>query len=666
MLNKLYFSNNAYIYLVVELNINNKKIKFVSYSKKSHLKTNELITLENLEIDTSSKLTKWFFNDEYKSGIHYLQAICPNCKKGLFSVSTTRLIREIKEKNNEISFICRSCSCRENAKKVDIEKRTKIRKQNWNKKSEKEKQEFRQAISEGKLKYAKVTEEKIKQATKVYTIDKEPLETIKEILGVSGKNTAKRILEKNGVEIRKFSEARSVYFQKNPELNPAKRPEVREKISKWLKENPSSRGKNSKIEQIFYDKLIGKKQKHVYINNKQFDVFLEDSYIEFDGVYWHGKLGDSYDLNQIINLLNDEEKNQLIINNKKNLYRVWSDTEFETYTLDEIKEKSYYSIENGIIIKDERKFKEVIITYDYVQKIQKKYPSDFDKNIDLLTSFVQTFYSFPYIISSETLKDVVQKIRNQSSKKLSSNVRVGNDFLKSKFKSFYHSARGTNQSMYDAYNEFYTLQKIIKNRLGITYKEHWDLSPDVIRRGFISNYFGVSFFSPVNAYKIYNKIAQPSDTVLDMSAGFGGRLLGWHAFQNKGTYIGYEPNTMTYYELLKFSKELQSNIIIYNKPFEDVNLEKIDVCFSCPPYFDIETYSTEKTQSIYRYQSWDEWVKKFLFVSIHKMKSVCDRVYLVVNRRIYDEIEGELIDTIVNKGSHFSNKKDNYEYLIKV
>jgi hypothetical protein len=158
---------------MVELEINNKKIKFVSFSEKSHLRTEELTPLNNLKIDTSNKLTKWFFNDKQEVGVKYLQSLCLNCQTNLFSITTVRLIDEIKHHKNEATFICRACSCKENSKKVDIKKRNRRRKKNWDKKSEEEKSEFREAIRRGRLKKANITEEKIQRAIKAYIVDKE-------------------------------------------------------------------------------------------------------------------------------------------------------------------------------------------------------------------------------------------------------------------------------------------------------------------------------------------------------------------------------------------------------------------------------------------------------------------------------------------------------------
>jgi hypothetical protein len=61
------------------------------------------------------------------------------CNISLFSITTTRLVKEIKTEAGEVSFICRSCSCKKNVKKVDMDKRAKVRRKNWDKKTVEEK-----------------------------------------------------------------------------------------------------------------------------------------------------------------------------------------------------------------------------------------------------------------------------------------------------------------------------------------------------------------------------------------------------------------------------------------------------------------------------------------------------------------------------------------------
>ncbi len=650
---------------MITLNIQGKEINFISYSLKSHLKTNDLISLNSLEIDTSTKITKWTYNSKYESGTRYIQSICPICNVNLFSTTTTRLINEIKNGNQNITFICRSCSVKNNIKKIDMNKRAQQRAKNWENKTDEERSSVRKSISNGKLKYANITDDIINNAIIAYTIDKKPLSVIRDILGVAGKHTAKKILVEHGIITRDFSAARSIYLQNNKDKNPFTRSNIIEKIKEYRKDHPIERdGKPSKEEIDFFNKIIGNKKQHKRLNGRQFDVLIDDDrYIEFDGTFWHGKDGGSYSFPQIHTMLNDEYKNNLIIQEKKSLYRVWSDTIFDTYTMSEIRDKSYYIIENGNLIKDEKVFKDIIVEHEYVHSMLAKHPGKFEDNMQQLLTFVRTFYSFPWVNSQETLEQVIKKIQENKDKQLKSSIRIGNDYLKTYFKSCFYVQRGKKKkSMYDAFYDDQELMKIIKNRLGITYKEKWDLSLETIRRGFYSNYYGVSIFNSVNAYNIYKKIAKPSDTILDMSCGFGGRLLGWQAFQKCGKYIGYEPNKATYDELITFSKGM--NVELYNLPFEECLTHKVDICFSCPPYFDTEVYCNDKNQSIYGHITFDSWIE-WLKDCINKMHNMTDKVYLVVNKRIKDKLDCKVIDTIKNKESHFTGK-ENYEYLIKV
>lgn len=652
------------------IKINGNEVDFIYWSINPYPNDNDLYNLNSFKFEYKGKLCFHYFNEKLVKGLVFLFTPCIICGSNLYSVNTTRLRRIMENKcNDKLTCICRSCSAKNNIKKIDMEKRNQIRKENWNKKTPDEINKFSQAIREGRLRHANITQEKINHAIREYIDNEQPLSVIRDILGIAGKNAAKKILEDQGIAVRNYGEAKSLYMKNNPNKNPAKGLIARKKISEWLKNNPSNRGKNSKVEKEFFNKLqinYPNAKHHPYIGNKQYDIIIDDTYIEFDGVYWHGKIGNSYDFNQMSNMLNDDIKNKLIIDEKKTLYRIWSDVQFDDYTIKEIKEKAYLIIENGILVKDDRRFKDLIVTYEYISSMKEKYNKDFNSNIEMLILFIQTFYPFYWMENDEKLDDLIEKIKSSKAKELASTVRLGNDFLKSRFKSYYMASKGKKQSMVNAYNNPLELRKIVENRLGITYKEKWDLTPEVIRRGFISNYYSVSFFNPVNAYNIYNVIAKPGDKVLDMSCGFGGRMLGWHCFQNGGEYIGYEPNITTYNELVEFSKELGSNIRLYNSPFEYANEEKVDVCFSCPPYYDIEIYSKDSTQSVYGFKNFQKWIDGWMIPCIDKMKRMGDKVYLVVDERIYKAIGGEIVAKIKNKGSHFSGKKDNYEYLIKL
>ncbi len=130
-----------------------------------------------------------------------------------------------------------------------------------------------------------------------------------------------------------------------------------------------------------------------------------------------------------------------------------------------------------------------------------------------------------------------------------------------------------------------------------------------------------SQFKPSVAKWIYNEYA-PNGRVLDFSAGWGDRLAGFYASTAR-KYIGIDPNEYTfkkYYEQktnYDFWNGAEKDIEFFNLPAEDVKFEeKFDLIFTSPPYFDIERYSKDKTQSWMKYKKKDDWMQNFLCKTI--------------------------------------------------
>ena len=124
----------------------------------------------------------------------------------------------------------------------------------------------------------------------------------------------------------------------------------------------------------------------------------------------------------------------------------------------------------------------------------------------------------------------------------------------------------------------------------------------------------VSNFRPTAAKLIYEKFG--GDVIWDMSAGWGGRLLGFLASSRKH-YIGTEPSSLTFDGLKKIKKDfsyLNKSVELYKLGSEVYVPEKesLDLCFTSPPYFDTEKYSDEDTQSYKKFPSEDKWVDGFL------------------------------------------------------
>jgi 16S rRNA G966 N2-methylase RsmD len=116
-----------------------------------------------------------------------------------------------------------------------------------------------------------------------------------------------------------------------------------------------------------------------------------------------------------------------------------------------------------------------------------------------------------------------------------------------------------------------------------------------------------------------------SKRILDMSSGWGDRLLGAMSC-NIDLYYGVDPNSClhpNYKKMIEFFKpqlvNLKVQIEIYELPFEKAKLQDnfYDLMFTSPPYFDIEIYdSNSETQSTHN-KNESEWYNNYLKVWIN-------------------------------------------------
>lgn len=102
-------------------------------------------------------------------------------------------------------------------------------------------------------------------------------------------------------------------------------------------------------------------------------------------------------------------------------------------------------------------------------------------------------------------------------------------------------------------------------------------------------------------------------------------MLGALSSKYKYNYIGVEPYDELYKRLIVFKKwissvlENKSSSTIYDlgsEIFIPSLIEKVDLSFSSPPYFNYETYTTCDTQCYIKYPSYDEWLEKYVFETI--------------------------------------------------
>jgi 16S rRNA G966 N2-methylase RsmD len=136
---------------------------------------------------------------------------------------------------------------------------------------------------------------------------------------------------------------------------------------------------------------------------------------------------------------------------------------------------------------------------------------------------------------------------------------------------------------------------------------------EIIRQlGFTSGTSKVTIYRPLLTKRIVEYFN--SKNVLDVCVGWGGRMLGSICVDGVA-YTGIEPCTKTFNGLVHMKDTLSlKNVILYNNIAENIlpTLEqKYDLALTSPPYYNLEIYSDELTQS-HHYGSYKDWVTKFL------------------------------------------------------
>jgi len=150
-----------------------------------------------------------------------------------------------------------------------------------------------------------------------------------------------------------------------------------------------------------------------------------------------------------------------------------------------------------------------------------------------------------------------------------------------------------------------------------------DLDNRALRTALSMRSYIASQFKPESAKVIYDTFQ--AKKVLDFSAGWGDRLVGFLA-SGAESYIGIDPNTKLqdpYRKIVDLSgAEKETRFICSPAEEADLTGVEVDFVFTSPPYFTLERYSDEETQSWKRYPKIEEWLEGFLFPTLDKCWSV--------------------------------------------
>ncbi len=169
----------------------------------------------------------------------------------------------------------------------------------------------------------------------------------------------------------------------------------------------------------------------------------------------------------------------------------------------------------------------------------------------------------------------------------------------------------------------------------------------------------VSNFRPSASRALYDVFAGEGN-VWDMSAGFGGRLLGALSSKKVKQYIGTEPSRKTFDGLMKMTDNLASefntDVILDNIGSEDFEPEpdSLDLCLTSPPYFDNEKYADEPTQSYIKYPTKEKWLNDFMGKTLENCKTGLKKdgtlIINIADVKSYPHLASDFLILAENKG----------------
>jgi hypothetical protein len=152
---------------------------------------------------------------------------------------------------------------------------------------------------------------------------------------------------------------------------------------------------------------------------------------------------------------------------------------------------------------------------------------------------------------------------------------------------------------------------------------------EIIRSLSFANGLGkVTMYRPMMAKKVVSYLTAKDGLtdvrVLDVCAGWGGRMIGAKSVELspdskcKVHYTGIDPCEKTYGALRAIRDELGlTNVVLIQKPAEVAIKEldpsvSYDIALTSPPYYNLEIYSDEPTQSIAIKDGYQTWLNDFL------------------------------------------------------
>ena len=258
--------------------------------------------------------------------------------------------------------------------------------------------------------------------------------------------------------------------------------------------------------------------------------------------------------------------------------------------------------------------------YDYLNERDKFRAMEDDEFDKLKGPLSQTLvdYTFEQLLKdytdglTQSLDDWANLKKKQIDKDfISSTSVVGTNIIKRNMPHLYEVQNHKGKSIVSSWTQEVLEKVLVTNR-----KSHsTPYVSEIIRQvGFVSGTSKVTIYRPLLTKRIVERFN--SKHVLDVCVGWGGRMLGSVCVDGV-SYTGIEPFSKTYEGLEQMKSELEltdEQVTLHNDRAETILPEleqKYDLALTSPPYYNLEIYTDEETQS-HHYETYEVWVDNFL------------------------------------------------------
>lgn len=271
--------------------------------------------------------------------------------------------------------------------------------------------------------------------------------------------------------------------------------------------------------------------------------------------------------------------------------------------------------------------------------------NEFENILPALASELENV-SFHTSYSEMELKHDWLKLQswNSNVESIASTNRIGMKLCEQFFPNFYDIKNKKGDSFSSLWKSD-KLEKVLRwNR-----KSHSTPYLSELKRGIYFNFnlAKSTMYRPQMAKMVVSNLG--AKRVLDPCAGWGGRMIG--AVAAGAEYVAFEPNTKTYNGLIDMIEflDIGDRVRIIKDSAIEMNkydIGQFDITLTSPPYFDLEIYSSENTQSINDCDNYEMWVNNFLRplieLSLSHMKKngwSCWNVHNIGNMKMIDEVK---------------------------